>query len=214
MEGANDGQARRGSGVLILIVGPSASGKDTLIAAARRAFASDARFVFPLRVVTRLDQTGEEHIGVSVCEFRRMREEGRLFLSWEAYGHSYGIPANVAAELRSNRAVVINVSREAVPAARALWTPTHAISIAVEAAVLRRRLEARGRESQGEIDARIRRAREERCAIAEPVHVLDNSQALEHSVPAFLALLRRLAASAPEGVPADDFERASVEGLA
>ena len=42
-----------GPGWLVLIVGPSGAGKDTLIKIARRNLANEGRVKFPRRVVTR-----------------------------------------------------------------------------------------------------------------------------------------------------------------
>jgi ribose 1,5-bisphosphokinase PhnN len=177
-----------GQGVLILVAGPSGSGKDTLLSAARKAFAGDASLVFPLRFVTRADQTGEDHIHVSKRDFERLRDSGLFFLSWEAHGLGYGIPSSVADDLQRGSAVVFNIYREIITA---------------DVSILRSRLQARGRESDEDIEARVRRASEDCVAIQGPAHVLDNSAPLEETVPAFLTLLRTLACvSAPESVPA------------
>ena len=44
---------RIGPGTLVVVVGPSGAGKDTLIGLARALCANDARVVFPRRIVTR-----------------------------------------------------------------------------------------------------------------------------------------------------------------
>src|SRR5262249_8948833 len=108
----------QGPGVLILVAGPSGSGKDTLIAAARCALSENACFVFPSRFITRADQTGEEHIYVSPKDFEQLRREGRFFLDWTAHGLSYGIPANVQEHLDAGCAAVFNISRRMIGMAR------------------------------------------------------------------------------------------------
>lgn len=181
-----------GSGVLILVAGPSGSGKDTLIAAARRAFAGDDRFAFPTRFITREDQTGEEHIHVSAKDFERLRREDLFFLDWDAHGHSYGIPASVRNDLIEGRAVVCNVSRKLIPAARAAWKATEVILVSVSPETLKERLRRRGRESETEIENRVKRASDKACLPVGPLHCLDNSGALEVSIQAFFELLLRL----------------------
>src|SRR6266699_2369727 len=50
-----------GPGALVLVVGPSGAGKDTLIAMARASCADDAATVFPRRIVTRARSDAEDH---------------------------------------------------------------------------------------------------------------------------------------------------------
>ncbi len=82
------------SGMLVLVVGPSGAGKDTLLEAARQALADDPRFRFVRRVITRpAEAGGEAHEAVTETEFA-----ARDFaLQWQAHGLRYGIPADAIA---------------------------------------------------------------------------------------------------------------------
>ncbi|MGO8955264.1 MAG: hypothetical protein ACLQF2_18330 [Rhodomicrobium sp.] len=118
--------------MLILVAGPSGSGKDTLISAARLALADNPAFVFPSRLITRAGKTGEVHIYMPVRDFEQARRQKLFFLDWDAHGFSYGIPASVQAGLAAGRTAVVNVSRRLIPAARGLWRPTHAVIISAK----------------------------------------------------------------------------------
>jgi len=126
-------------GVLILVAGPSGAGKDTLISAAREVLDSDSRFAFPKRVITREDQTGEDHLFLDAEAFRREKNRGGFFLSWEAHGHLYGIPVEILVELKRRRTVVINVSRRVVDEARLSWPNTKIILIDIAPEILEHR---------------------------------------------------------------------------
>lgn len=203
------GEEVEGSGVLILVAGPSGSGKDTLISAARHALADHEGFVFPTRFITRADQTGEEHVYVSPQDFERLRRDKLFFLDWDAHGFGYGIPASVRNDLAMGRAVVFNVSRKLIPAARAIWKKTEVISVFVAPQALRERLKGRGRETDAEMEARVTRASDDACRLTGSVHILDNSGALDRSINEFLALLTLLAhRPVTEPMPAYNLEGA------
>ena len=63
--------------MLVLIVGSSGAGKDTLLLAARDHLAGDHRFRFVRRVVTRPPgMLGEEYDSLTPQEFELVRESG------------------------------------------------------------------------------------------------------------------------------------------
>jgi phosphonate metabolism protein PhnN/1,5-bisphosphokinase (PRPP-forming) len=175
--------------VLVLVVGPSGAGKDTLIAGARAAFGDDPGVVFPRRIITRQDVSGEDHTPISEAEFARRLAAGDYCLWWDAHGLRYGIDRNVVDMLTAGRMVIVNVSRSAIAAARGLWSPTRVVHVVVDAAVLRQRLAARGRERGEEIERRVARA-EAVAVAADEIDVLDNSAAIEDGIARFVALLR------------------------
>jgi len=143
--------------MLVLVVGPSGAGKDTLMAGARAALADDARFRFVRRVITRpAEAGGEDHTPIDAEGFARALAAGEFALSWEAHGLRYGIPADIAADLAAGRVVVANVSRTVIAAA-AERMPVTVLEITAPPDVLAARLAGRGRETAADIAARLKR---------------------------------------------------------
>ena len=144
--------------MLILIVGPSGAGKDTLMNGARAALADDARFRFVRRVITRPGDMGEEaHESVTEQAFELRREAGDFALTWRAHGLHYGIPADISVDLARGRVVIVNVSRAVVAEAAARF-PVRVIEVVAPANVLARRLAARGRDDAVDVARRLSRA--------------------------------------------------------
>lgn len=178
--------------MLVLVVGPSGAGKDTLINAAKDALAGDARFVFPRRVVTRPAIAAlEDHDSVTPTEFALREANGAYALSWEAHGLRYGLPASIRDDVAAGRVVVMNSSRAMVSTAREKFPGTVVILIGATTYVRAQRLAGRGRETAAEVAARL--AREVDATIPDAVHV-DNSGALPDGIARFLAALRALPA--------------------
>jgi phosphonate metabolism protein PhnN/1,5-bisphosphokinase (PRPP-forming) len=99
-----------GRGTLVLVVGPSGVGKDSVIAGAAERFRGDPRILFPRRLITRpVEAGGEPHVALSPAEFAARRDAGGLMLHWSAHGLDYGLPQAAAAELVAGRTVVANV---------------------------------------------------------------------------------------------------------
>src|SRR6266567_5404419 len=101
-------------GTLFFVVGPSGSGKDTLLNGAKEALAADRRVVFAPRVITRPAGVGnEEHLPCDPDDFDRRIGSGGFLIHWSAHGLKYGIPIHLADHLASGQHVVVNGSRAA-----------------------------------------------------------------------------------------------------
>ena len=206
-------------GRLIYLMGPSGSGKDSLLQAARAPLeAHGCRFA--RRVITRsAESVGEDALGVTPAEFERLEGEGAFALSWRANGLAYGIPCEIDDWLSAGQDVLINGSRGHLEAARQRYPDLLAVLLQVDEAVLRQRLLARGRETPEQIEQRLARSRSfavvggalaatvaaatagmqevERSRMPEPkappageyLAILDNSGPLQQTVSRLLHLL-------------------------
>lgn len=181
-------------GRLIYLMGPSGSGKDSLIEAARLPLQSMGCEVVR-RVITRsAESVGEDAIGVTREEFVRLRNQGSFALCWNANGLDYGIPISVEQTMAGGRDVLVNGSRGHLQQAQQRYPTLLPILLAVNEEVLRQRLLRRGRESAEEIEARLRRNALFDCddqSGGGPVHRLSNSGDLSATVERLLHLLKR-----------------------
>ncbi len=184
-----------GRGRLVLVVGPSGAGKDTLLARAAEQLAGDPRFVFPKRQVTRqADQQSEDHDTLSREDFERAHSGGECTLSWEAHGLGYVIPLSILDQVNNGLVAVCNGSRRILPEAKRKYPECRVIVIGADRDVRAQRLVARGRESAAEVASRLDRE----VRIDEPgfeaVHI-DNSGDLKVSTAAMLEALLAIAES-------------------
>lgn len=165
--------------MLVLVVGPSGAGKDTLLLAAREALAGNPRFRFARRVITRpAEAGGEDHEAVSEAEFHT-RE---FALQWRAHGLWYGIPADIGDDIARGHTVVANVSRDVISVAADRYL-TRVIEITAPREILASRLAARGRESSADIAARL--ARTAMLPDGVPVQRVTNDGTLADGVARF-----------------------------
>lgn len=194
-----------GTGCFVCVVGPSGAGKDTLMDLARQALAGDGRFVFARRFITREPAPGEDHEPISEAAFDEGERTGAFAISWRAHGLGYGVPASVDREAAAGRVVIANLSRTAVPLARARFD-ARVVLVTAPPDVLAERIARRGREGAAEALARLCRQVEtpQDCDLA-----IDNVGTPEATAGRLTAFLKRLAA--PQGATAaDDQPSASV----
>lgn len=175
------------TGKLIWLVGPSGSGKDSLLAALRQR--EEARMLVAHRYITRPASAGSEnHIALSEHEFFTRAERQLFALSWHANNLYYGVGIEIDVWLHAGFDVVVNGSRAHLAQTKARYADALLpICLQVSPEVLRSRLEQRGRETQREIDQRL-----DRAARYTPTDclTLNNDGSLLQSVETFLHLIR------------------------
>jgi len=180
-------------GKLIFLMGPSGSGKDSLIEAARLPLQA-LNCAVVRRVITRsAESVGEDAVGVSHEEFEQRKAAGDFALSWHANGLDYGIPAEIDQWLKDGCHVLVNGSRGYLAQALRRYPTLLPVLLTVKNDVLRERLLRRGREGLAEIEARLRRnvlfTTDGLIGDAQ-IHRLDNSGDLAVTVANLLDLLK------------------------
>ncbi len=180
------------TGWLVLVVGPSGAGKDSVLRGAATALSDDSRFVFPRRVVTRLaDVNAEDHDSISEAAFSEAEEAGAFMLSWRAHGNSYGIPAAVEQDLAAGKIASINVSRHVLAHAVKQIPNVLIVNITADAEIRKSRILLRGREQSEDASARVQR---ETPAFPTDALVLqiENNGTLEFALDSFVSALKNL----------------------
>ncbi len=176
--------------MLIVVVGPSGAGKDTLMSYAARRLAHCPDLTFVRRVITRDPNTGgEDFVSVSETEFVRLAQEGAFAVSWGAHGLNYGIPADVRGDLAAGKVAIVNGSREALPHFEQAFPRLTVITVTARPEVLAERLQARGRETREEILHRLERTTPEISGTFDLV-TIDNSGELKAAGDAMVSALR------------------------
>lgn len=179
------------SGVLLYVIGASGSGKDSLIGHARFKLAQDANVVFAHRYITRpADAGGENHVALSEDEFES-RVTRKLFpLHWHSHGLRYGIGCELNHWLAKGLTVILNGSRAYLHEASRRYPELVPVLIEVSPAVLRERLQGRGRETAEDIEARLLRAREFDTLQHGRLVRFRNDDPLHTTGPEFVELIR------------------------
>lgn len=183
------------NGAFVAVVGPSGAGKDTLIAHAKAALADEPQVEFVRRVITRhSDGQTEDHDTLADAEFVEAEGYGAFALAWEAHGLRYGLPASIDRAIGNGHVAIANVSRGALPALRERYANVAVVEVTADPEILAARLAGRGRESRGEILARL--ARTIACETTGTSIPLDNSGPKEIAGDRLVAIIRKAMAFA------------------
>ena len=141
-------------GKLIWLIGPSGSGKDSLLEVLRQQ--AHPQLLVAHRYITRPANAGcENHIALSEAEFFTRAGHNLLALSWHANGLYYGVGVEIDLWLHAGFDVIVNGSRAHLAQAKARYADALLpVCLQVSPDILRQRLQARGRENGAEIAAR------------------------------------------------------------
>ena len=193
-------------GTLVLVVGPSGAGKDSIIRGAKTFYANDEQFVFPRRIVTRkADVSAEDHDSISEMAFALGVAKDDYAVWWIAHGNGYALPISIDDDIREGRTVIFNCSRTVVSEVHKTYPKVVVVDIQVSASHLIERIVARGRESRDEAILRV--ARVVPPLPNETVNFpIRNDGTLEMAISEFCGLLRMLddAGSDPRRSPFND----------
>ena len=176
------------AGRLILVVGPSGAGKDTLLGLAKAACADDPDIVFARRVITRAASSSEDNEEVSPDGFRKALGRGDYTIHWEAHGHCYALSRTMDDELRAGRTVIANVSRTVIGAICRAYRDVVVVAITAPPNVLAERLAMRGRSSDGKIEHRLGRTVDD--ASAQPDVTIVNVDSAEYHARQFVRIIK------------------------
>ncbi|MCY1666402.1 phosphonate metabolism protein/1,5-bisphosphokinase (PRPP-forming) PhnN [Rhizobium sp. SL86] len=177
-------------GTMVVVVGPSGAGKDTLIDYIRKMLSGRSEIHFVKRTITRpAEAGGEDHTPATEAEFSALRAAGSFCVDWQAHGLHYGIPSAVCDVLRGGGLAIANGSRSALPHFSAAFPNLLVVNIVAKPEVLAERLKTRGRESENDIAARLRRSEEFTIPPGYRCVTIDNSGDLKDAGEAFLSVL-------------------------
>lgn len=175
---------------IILVVGPSGSGKDTLLRSARKYFAGNKNVAFARRYITRPPDENEDNYYVDAIGFYHLEKSGFFLSTWQAHRNYYGIAEHLVSGSNSYSTIVCSISRSAIEDFDSRYENTLTIHITAEKEILKERLLKRGRENIADIERRLARAEKE--PEARHLMTFDNSCDLERSCARFSALLQQV----------------------
>lgn len=177
-------------GPLVAIVGPSGSGKDTVINWLRESLKERNDVLFVRRVVTRVaDTRHEDHDTLSVEEFSSAKSKGEFAVTWGAHDLRYGIPTSVKSHLKNGGIGIVNGSRRALESMHASFENLQVICLTVDPDTLAKRLRARDRKSDTDINSRIAQAQLP-LSSAFNVKQIDNTGPVEIAGSAILKIIQ------------------------
>jgi len=159
--------------LLVVLTGPSAAGKDSLLAHLKSL---GRPYHFVVTATTRPKRRGEEAEAgyqflrrLSLAKFEGMLARGELLEHAEVYGHRYGVPRQPVREaLASGRDALMRTDVQGARYIKGKYPSTVTIFVAPPSeAEMERRLRGRASDTAEQIELRLRKAKEEMAASGE-----------------------------------------------
>ncbi len=175
---------------IILIVGPSGAGKDTLLRFAKAHFAEQKVLGFARRYITRPPDSNEDNYYLDEQAFHLLKQNHFFASSWSAHGKHYGIAKHIFFTETTCETMICSISRTAISDFELQFDDVFTINITASDDILFERLEKRGRESREAIIKRLERAK--KSVVAKHPIAFDNSADLSKTSIAFITLLSNL----------------------
>jgi len=174
---------------LVVVIGPSGAGKDSVLDGVRANWSFCKPAHFARRTITRpVKFDDEQHEAVDVASFEQMLQAQTFCMHWHANGISYGIRKTELDPINIGQWVFINGSRAYLPELLKAWPLATVVHISAAHEVLAQRLVQRGRESGDAMVKRLSR----NVALNLPAHAIsiDNSSTLEEAVSSLTRALK------------------------
>lgn len=188
---SSSGQIRRNRGLLIVLSGPSAAGKNTLLNALMERL-SDIKY--SVSATTRAPRPGEQD-GVNYYfltreEFERRAAQGE-FLEWAEFcGNLYGTPRKYVEEvLASGQDIIMDIDIQGAKQVRkAMPEAVSVFLMPPSAEELRKRIVKRGKDSEEAIRQRLSQVDREIQAVFDYDYVILNDD-LERAVGRLVSII-------------------------
>ncbi len=169
---------------VILIVGASGVGKDTLIKEAKKELKK--KFNFIRRYITRKPDKSEKNFFLEDSAFEILKENDFFISCWDAHNNLYGISKDSI----KNKTNIISISRSKISDFEKNFDKVYVINITLNDTELKRRLIKRGRENIKEIEKRLERKYDK--IEARNLIVFQNDKSFDDSVKAFIDTLKEI----------------------
>ncbi len=186
------------SHLVILVVGKSGSGKDTLMRESQRLLQEEKNIPVNIlqRYITRTSDKNEESISVTQEEYLQRKKANEFALYWRIYGNWYGCPkVSIDTPIKRGELVLINVSRSILNEARKNYPHCKIILIDVSLSIAEKRVKSRGRDTGKGLKDRLTRMKKEDIDMPQPNKIILNDDSLEKAVLALSSYLEDIYSS-------------------